>query len=104
MALNDKQKRRLVALTKQVREQKGITIKKAELDQDIARYKKTQQEILKQKEGFEDNIEVTTAVDKGYKKLQGIIDDLNDYMRVLHPAGLLDMGSGTSGKSIVGQG
>ncbi len=104
MALNDKQKRRLIALTKQVKEQKGISIKKAELDQDIARYKKAQQEVLKQKEGFENNLEVTTAVDKGYKQLQNIIDDINEYMRVLHPAGLLDMGSGSSGKSVVGQG
>lgn len=104
MPLNDKQKRRIIALTKQVREQKGIAIKKGELDQDIARYKKAQQEILKQKEGFENNLEVTTAVDKGYKQLQTIIDDLNEYMRVLHPEGLLDMGSGSSGKSVVGQG
>lgn len=104
MALNDKQKRRLVAVVNQLKQQKGLTIKKNELDQDIARYKKAQQEILQQKEGFEDNKEVVDAVEKGYKKVQSIIDELNEYMRVLHPEGLLDLGQGSSGKAILSQG
>jgi hypothetical protein len=101
MAFNDKQKRRVVAITKQLKEQKGITVKKAELLAGINDFKKTQQEILKVKSEYSDCPLVQEEADKEHKKLQKIIDDLNEYMKVLHPEGLLDMGSSSSP---VGQG
>jgi len=35
---------------------------------------------------------VIEEADKSVKKLQSIIDDINEYMTVLHPEGLIDIG------------
>lgn len=101
MAFNDKQKRRAIAITRQLKEQKGITVKKGELLAGVNEFKKTQQEILKVKNEYADCPLVQEKADEEFKKLQKIIDDLNDYMKVLHPEGLLDLGSASSP---VGQG
>jgi len=103
MAFNDKQKKRIVAITRQLKEQKGVTIKQSELAQDLASCKQRQKKVLEIKEQFKDVPVIQEQANESHKKLQRIIDDLNDYMAILHPEGLLDYGSG-SAKSIVGNG
>jgi len=102
MAMNEKDKIRVTALAKKLKEQKGITIKQAGLQSDVTKLKKDQDKIKKIKSGSE-SLAVHKEADTAVKKLQSIIDDLNDYMTVLHPEGLLDYGSGGGGK-IMGQG
>lgn len=104
MPFNDKQKKQFIAVARQLKQQKGLTFKQSELQQDIINCKKAQEEILKLKEGFENNKEVTTKVEENHKKLQTIIDDLNEYMRILHPEGLLDFGKGSAGQALMGNG
>jgi uncharacterized membrane-anchored protein YjiN (DUF445 family) len=102
--MTDKQKRAYTAVIKKLKEQKGITIKYAEMQSDLQDCKDRQKKIVELKQQFTSLPAVQEEADKSYKKLQNIIEDINEYMSILHPAGLLDMGSGTSGKSIVGQG
>ncbi len=102
--MDEKTKRRVVAIAKQLKEKKNFVVNQQEVNKDIVRYKKAQQDILKVKEQYKGIELVEKEADSSHKKLQDIIDGLNEYMRVLHPAGLLDMGSGSSGKSVVGQG
>ena len=102
--MNDEQQKRFVAIIRQLKKQKGLTVKQSELVNDINNLKKAQEDILKIKEENKDNEDIKQEVDKGYKKLQSVVNDLNEYMKVLHPEGLLDFGSGASGQQIVGQG
>ncbi len=102
--MDDKSKRKIVAIAKQLKEKKGFVVNQQEVNKDIMRYKKAQQEILKVKEAHKGIEIVEKEADQSCKKLQGIIDDLNEYMRVLHPEGLLDLGSGSSGQFAMGQG
>ncbi|MBT6842834.1 MAG: hypothetical protein HOA17_03430 [Candidatus Melainabacteria bacterium] len=93
MSLNDKQKKRVVAITKQLKIQKGISINQKEIMDGISSCKKSQQEILGIKKQHPNSLEVREKAETNTKKLQNIIDDLNEYMRILHPEGLLEMGS-----------
>lgn len=102
--MNEDQKKKFVAVVRQLKKQKGITVKQADLAKDINHFKEAQQEILKVKEEYKDEELVQKEADKEYKKLQGIVNELNDYMKVLHPEGLLDFGTGTNGQQVVGQG
>lgn len=104
MAFNDKQKKRFVAIARQLKEQKGLTIKQNEIVEDLKRYKKAQEDILKVKEEYQGNEAVSKAADDSCKRLQKIIGDLNEYMSILHPTGLIDFGSGKGGKQVVSQG
>lgn len=104
MPMNEDQKKKLVALTRQLKKQKGISIKQSELQEDITRLKKAQEEINSIKEQHKDVEVVQKEADVENKKLQIIINELNDYMKVLHPEGLLDFGTGATGQQIVGQG
>ena len=104
MATNDKKKKRIVAIARQLKDKKGLTIKQNELNQDLTRFKTAQKEILKVKEEYKGVEIVEKEADAKYKKLQSIIDELNEYMSILHPEGIIDYGSGASGKKIVGQG
>ena len=104
MPLNDKEKRRFVAIAKEMKKKKNFVVKQPEMRAGIQEYQKAQKELLDLKEEYKNYPAVVQKADESYKQLQTIIDDLNEYMRVLHPAGLLDMGSGSSGKSVVGQG
>jgi hypothetical protein len=93
MAKSDKQKRRIIAIARQLKEQKGLTFKHSEFMQDLNRAQKAQADILKVKEEYKGIEIVEKEADKEYKKLQAIIDEINDYMQILHPEGLLDFGS-----------
>ncbi len=104
MPLNDKQRKKFVAIVRQLKKQKGVAIKQQELNQDIERYKKAQEEILVIKEQNLGLKDVESYADDKVKKLQGIIDELNEYMKILHPEGLLDLGIGSAGKAIVSNG
>ena len=103
MAMNEKDKIRVRALARKLKEKKGITIKQVGLQSDVSRLKKDQEKIKELKKQSESPA-VHKEADLAVSKLQAIIDDLNDYMSVLHPEGLLDYGSGTSGKQVMGQG
>ena len=97
--IDQKQKKRAVAVVKALRDQKGIVLKKHELDQDLKNLKKAQQEVLDIK--AQDSSPATQKeADKSFNKLQSIIDDLNDYMSVLHPEGLIDIGPSAQGGSM----
>jgi hypothetical protein len=104
MPMNEDQKKKFVAIVRQLKKQKGLNIKQAEVTKDLNRIQKAQQDILKVKEEYKDEPAVQKEADKEYKKLQGIVNDLNEYMKVLHPEGLLDFGTGSTGQQIVGQG
>ena len=94
MALSDKEKRRLIAITKELRRKKGIRIKKSNLDQDLQNLKKAQEKIDKIKQ---ENAEIPAVIDeanKSHQKLQVIVDQINDYMKVLTPEGLIDIDDG----------
>jgi hypothetical protein len=103
MAMNEKDKIRVKALAKKLKEKKGINIKQSGLQSDINRLKKDQEKIIKLKSESE-SLVIHKEADLAVKKLQSIIDDINDYMTVLHPEGLLDYGSSTSGGKVMGQG
>ena len=100
---SEKQKRQIVAITRKLKEQKGITIKPSEVDHDLKDLKETIKKIDSIKEEFKDTPAVVEEADKGKKRLMKIISDMNEYMAVLHPEGLLDYGSGSGGK-VMGQG
>ncbi len=104
MPLNDKEKRRFVAIAKEMKKKKNFVIKQTGMRAGITEYQKAQKELLELKEEYKDCPAVVQKAEENYKKLQGIIDDLNEYMRVLHPEGLLDLGSGSSGQFAMGQG
>jgi hypothetical protein len=93
MPKTEKQKKRIIAIARQLKEQKGFTFKHSEYVEDLARFKKAQSDILKVKEEYKGVDVVEKEADKEYKKLQSIIDEINDYMQILHPEGLLDFGS-----------
>jgi len=93
MAKTEKQKKRIIAIARQLKEQKGLTFKHSEFVQDLTRAQKAQTDILKVKEEYKGVDVVEKEADKEYKKLQSIIDEINDYMQILHPEGLLDFGS-----------
>jgi F0F1-type ATP synthase alpha subunit len=59
-------------------------------------YDSDKQSILEIKEANKDHPNVLEEADKSVKKLQGIIDDINEYMTVLHPDGLIDIGGDTN--------
>ena len=102
--MNEDQKKRFIAIVRQLKKQKGITLKQSELVKDLNNVKQAQERILKVKEEYKDEEVVQREADKEYKKLQEVANNLNDYMKVLHPEGLLDFGTGASGQAIVGQG
>lgn len=104
MALNDKQRNRLKALVKGLKEKKGVSIKQSEVLAGIKGYKEIQKEILTVKEKYKESPAVQKEADIQYQKLQAVIDDVNEYMKILHPEGLIDFGSGSSGKTLMGQG
>jgi hypothetical protein len=104
MALNDKQKRAATAITRGLKEKKGLSIKQSELLQEIDDCKKRQKKALEIKEANAKSPVVVEKADETYRKLQNIIDDINEYMSILHPEGLLDYGSGASGGKVMGQG
>ncbi|MDD9897392.1 MAG: hypothetical protein OXU45_00165 [Candidatus Melainabacteria bacterium] len=103
MPLDEKEKKRFVAIARAMKSQKGYIVKQNELQTDISSHKEAQKKLDKVKEEYSDCPAVIKEADQQKQKLQNIIDDLNDYMRVLHPEGLLDMGSGNSG-TVVSQG
>jgi uncharacterized membrane-anchored protein YjiN (DUF445 family) len=104
MPMNEDQKKRFIAIVRQLKKQKGITLKQSELVKDLNNVKQAQERILKVKEEYKDEEVVQREADKEYKKLQEVANNLNDYMKVLHPEGLLDFGTGAGGQAIVGQG
>lgn len=92
MAFSEQEKKRFKAIIRRLRKEKGIRIYKHELDSDIAKIQNDIKAIEKIKEEHKDTPVVVEEADKAHKKLKGIIDDLNDYMSVLHPEGLIDLG------------
>lgn len=104
MGMNEKSKKRFVAIARQLKEQKGVLLKQAELTEGIKTLKEAQVKIDKTQKANPDSAAVQQDSEEKKKKLQDIIDELNDYMKILHPEGLLNMGKGSSGKSVMGQG
>lgn len=96
MAFSEQEKKRFQAIIRRLRKEKGIRIHKHELDTDLLKLKKAQQSIIEIKEAHKDQPTVIEEADKSVKKLQTIIDDINEYMSVLHPEGLIDMGGDTN--------
>jgi hypothetical protein len=104
MAMNEDQQKKFVAIVRQLKKQKGVSIKQAGIMKDIKRFQQAQKDILQVKEEFKDNEIVVKEADKEHKKLQAVVNELNEYMKILHPEGLLDFGAGSTGQQIVGQG
>lgn len=104
MPMNEEQKKKFVAIVRQLKKQKGITLKQNELLNDVNNLKKAQQDILKVKAEYKGNEIVEREADKEHQKLQAVVNNLNEYMKILHPEGLLDFGTGSTGQAIVGQG
>lgn len=104
MGLNDKEKKKLIALTRRLKEEKGITIKKAEIDGDIQRFRKAQEEIQAVENEYKDYPAVVEEAKQSRQKLQSIIDELNEYMGVVYPEGLIDLGSGPQGQAVMANG
>lgn len=99
-----KEKRRIVAITKRLKEEKGINLTKAEFDIGIKQAQKAQELIRKEAEG-NDSPDVQQAADESCAKLQSIIDDINYYMGAVYPEGLIDIGTDNEqGQSIVASG
>lgn len=96
MSFSDKEKRRLIAITRQLKEQKGITINPKNINADIKNFKADFQELDNLKQEYGDLPAIVEEAEAEQKKLKSIINDLNDYMAVLHPEGLLDMSGGSS--------
>ena len=96
MAFSEQEKKKFKAIIRRLRKEKGLRIYKHELDTDLLKLKKAQQSILEIKEANKDHPNVLEEADKSVKKLQGIIDDINEYMTVLHPDGLIDIGGDTN--------
>lgn len=102
MSFSDKEKRRLIALTRALKEEKGIQLRKAELDNDIARFRDAQKQLDVIKQEYKDSPAVVKEAEKESAKLQAIVDQLNEYMSIVHPEGLLDIGnSDGKGKSMM---
>ncbi len=97
MAFDEKEKRRLIALTRALKEEKGLSIKKIELDNDILRLRKAEKELEAIKQEYKDSPVVVKEAEKEKAKLRAIVDQLNEYMKIIHPEGLLDL-TGTDGK------
>ena len=104
MPMNEKQKRKFLAVVRQLKKQKNFTVKQAEIAKDIKNLEKAQAEINKVAQEHKEEAAVQKAAEAENQKLQNIINDLNEYMKVLHPEGLLDYGSGANGQQVVGQG
>lgn len=96
MPFSDKQKKKMLALTREMKRQKGITIKNHEMQHSIKVYKKAQEDILSVKEKYAGNKAVESHAVNEHKKLQQIIDELNEYMSILHPEGLIDFSGNSS--------
>lgn len=94
---DEKKALRVRALAKGLKEKKGFVAKESELKQDIARLEKTQKEIKEASSKFQTE-EGKSQADNAYKKLQNIIDDLNEYMSILHPEGLIQIDTSSSGE------
>ncbi len=102
MSFSDKEKRRLIALTRALKEEKGIQLKKIELDNDIARFRDAQKQLEVIKQEYKDSPVVVKEAEKESAKLQIIVDQLNEYMSLIHPEGLLDIGNNDGkGKSMM---
>ena len=69
-------------------------MKASEYNHEIKQLKEKQKEINKIKEEHKDIPAIVEKADDSNKKLQTIINDLNDFMKVLHPEGLIDYGNG----------
>lgn len=104
MAFSEKEKKRIIALTRALKEEKGVIIKKSELEYDIARFKKGQAEIDKIAYEYADTPAVVKEAEKEKAKLESIIGELNEYMSIIHPEGLLDLGSDGKGQTVVAAG
>ena len=95
----EKKQRRVLAITKQLREQKGVVIKKQELDFDLKNLKKAQKEMGEMAK--EDGTDLAKQIAKEETaKLQNVIDELNEYMGIIYPEGLIDLGGDEMGSSI----
>ncbi|MCH2226489.1 MAG: hypothetical protein MK033_01830 [Candidatus Caenarcaniphilales bacterium] len=107
MAFTDQEKRRFKAIVKRLRKEKGIRFYKHECEEDLARAKKGMSELEKIKEESKDMPIVVEEAEKAHKKLQTIVSNLNEYMSILHPEGLFDIGDegdSTPQKTIVASG
>lgn len=104
MAMNDQERKRFVAITRRLKEQKGITIKQSEVAVLLEKLKKGYKDVSAVKEEYKSYDAVKEEADIELKKIQSIINDLNEYMSILHPEGLIDFGTGKGGKQVVSQG
>ena len=104
MPMNEDQKKKFVAIIRQLKKQKGIAVKQSGLAKDLNNVKEAQQRVLEVKNKYPDDKVVQREADKEYQKLQSVASDINEYMKILHPEGLLDFGTGSNGQQIVGQG
>ncbi len=96
----EKKSRRIVAVTKELRQKKGITIKKHEIDIGLKQLTKAKKDILQM--GETDGSEAAKkAAATESEKLQNIIEDLNYYMGIVYPEGLVDIGEGEDRGSTV---
>ncbi len=104
MSLSEKEKRRVIAITRQLKEQKGIGVDPKEINADIKIYRDKLAGLDAVKKEYSDLPAIVEEAEQEQKKLQSIINDLNEYMEVLHPEGLLDFGSGSKGTKTMGAG
>lgn len=105
--MDEKEKTKFVAIIRRLQKDKGFTIKNHAVKGYIDELKKKQNELKEIKEENPDSAAVQDEADKGYKQLQSVVDDLNSYMAVLHPEGLIDYGGanpGTPGGKVMGSG
>jgi len=104
MGFSDQEKRRLLVLTRRLRDEKGIAIKQDELQEDIQRFQDGINELEQIKEEYKDTPVVVEEAKESQVKLERIIGDLNEYMSIIHPEGLLDLGSDSQGQTVMASG
>lgn len=95
----EKERRRIIGITKQLREQKGIVISKKEVDKDLQNLKNAQHELDAMVQP-DSTPAFKREVKESKGKLQDVIDEINLYMGIVYPEGLIDLGGDEMGSSI----
>lgn len=94
-----KEKRRVLAIAKRLKEQKGIMVSKLAVDDDLRKLKKAKKE-AEEIGANSDSAVVKKASEETQANLQSVIDNLNDYMGIIYPEGLIDLGGEELGSTM----
>lgn len=97
--VDDKKRRKVVAITRELKKQKGIVMKKSGFEAELQNLKNEQAKIAKIVEGENDQ-EVLDAAHESNAKLQNIVDDINLYMGIIYPEGLMEIDTEETGVAV----